>query len=134
MVVSSGVVAAVAAGDQVADADLMLADAAGQGRGDPGEPEIELGRADRRFGGFDGGGGDPQFRDPLVIGAGRPKSFLRNSAERPSWRVASSTARLPWASCACAAASVASYGRGSITKSRSPFLTICPSWKWISVR
>ena len=65
MVVSRVVVTAVAAGDQVADADLMIADAAGERRRDPGELEVELGRADRGLGGLDGGGGDlaaPELR------------------------------------------------------------------------
>ena len=41
---------AFAAADQVADAHLMIADAPGDRRGDAGEFEIELGRADRGLG------------------------------------------------------------------------------------
>ena len=49
----------------------MIADAPGERCGDPGEPDIELGRADRGLGGLDRGGRDLQIRDPLVVGAGR---------------------------------------------------------------
>src|SRR5207253_4130798 len=50
--------------------------------------------------------------------------FFRASASRDF--ASSTSASVRW--------SAASYGRGSIKKRRSPFLTIAPSWKWIDWR
>ena len=100
---------AVAAADQVADAHLMVADAPGERRRDAGELDVELGRADRGLGGFDGGGGDLEIGDPLVVGAGRLEILLAQlggALELPRSRGRPAPRLRP--SCACAEASVAS--------------------------
>src|SRR6266436_5084696 len=62
-----------------------------------------------------------------------PALLCSRSLARPSCRSASSSRDAATSSCAFASASVISYGRASIVKSRSPFRTMSPSLKNIPV-
>ena len=65
----------------------------------------------------------------------RDAKLSRTSAVlRATCRFARSSPALAAWYCAPACCSAMSYGRGSMTNSRSPLRTICPSVKWISLR
>ena len=126
---------AVAAADQVADAHLMVADAPGERRGDLGELDIELGRADRRLGGFDA----RPSRPGSARRAGRrcwparnPSCAAPGAARAGDWR--GRPGHSPGRAAPGPRRASPRRAAGSMTNSRSPSLTICPSSKWISVR
>ena len=117
--------------DEVAHGDLLAADAAVDGGFDRGEIQVELGGVDGRLRGG-------HLRIALVaVGGGLVELLLGGDlgglevSARVKLRSESSFCACACFNWPCAWSSAAWYGRGSMTKSRSPFLTSAPSLKAI---
>ena len=124
-----------AAGDQVADGDLVSADAAGEGRGDAGMIEVELGVADRRQGVIDGRLGGVLLGRLWSAFSTLPAPVRFSVLARKSSRLARSRRAWALSTWATASLSLIWYGSGSIRNSRSPLWTMSPSLKpiWVNV-